>query len=333
MRLSLLLALSLSVLSACGDDAPPEPELDTSVLVGPLELAISARSEGGDPSNALHIDVNQSLVRMEGVHVIELERGGRLPASALSGDTLADLTNRIRSAPSRSTVALRVHGAVPYGTTVRVVRAALEAGYRNVSFAVRPPNAPSPTSSGWMNLTGPRVVGVGDDVTFTPTRAWSDFADNWQEVYEQCRAGSYVDCGGRPAVIAEGGELEMSLFTRGNGMVIRFFQVNAPDAGPASTGPAMLEGLRAPTTGEETVPVPPATEGAFSFRFQEASAAENHISLAMRPVCGAAACPLIVEADEETETMRILSLVGAVAPVGAAAPSVVFRMPNPPPVL
>lgn len=327
MRLLALTASSLLILCAC-DEPPPEPELDTSVMVGPLELAISARSEGGDPSNALRIDINQSLVRMEGVHVAELEGAGNLPASALSGGAFTALRDRIRAAPARSTLALTVHGAVPYGTTVRVVQAALDAGYRNVSFAVRPPNAPSPTTTGWLNLTGPRVVGAGDDVTFTPARPWSDFASNWQEVYEQCRAGAYVDCGGRPAVIAEGGELEMTLFTRGNGMVIRFFQVNAPDAGVPSTGPAMLEGVRAPTSGEEEIPPEPATEGAFSFRFQEASAAENHISLAMRPVCGASPCPLIVEADEETQTMRVLSLLGAVAPVGAAPPNVVFRLPD-----
>jgi hypothetical protein len=327
MRTAVLPLLSLSLLSAC-DEPPPAPELDTSVMVGPLELAISARSETGDPSNALHIDVNQDLVRMEGVHVVELERGGRLPASALSGDALTGLRDRIRESPSRSALALTVHGAVPYGTTVRVLQAAIDAGYRNVSFAVRPPSAPSPTTTGWLNLSGPRVVGAGDDVTFTPPRPWSDFTANWQEVYEQCRAGMYVDCGGRPSVIAEGGELEMTLFTRGNGMVIRFFQVNAPDAGVPSAGPAMLEGVRAPSGGEEVIPPDPATEGAFSFRFQEASTAENHISLAMRPVCGASACPLIVEADEETETMRILSLVGAVAPTGAAAPNVVFRLPD-----
>lgn len=324
-----VLAFASLLLSAC-DEPPPEPELDTSVMVGPLELAISARSEGGDPTNALRIDVNQDLVRMEGVHVIELERGGRLPASELTNGLLAGLTSRIRTAPSRSTVALTVHASVPYGTTVRIVQAALDAGYRNVSFAVRPPNPPSPTTTGWLNLTAPRVTGAHDDVTFMPPRPWSDFADNWQEVYEQCRAGAYVDCGARPSVIATGGDLEMNLFTRGNGMVIRFFQVNAPDAGPVATGgPAMLDGVRAPGSGApEEIPPPPATDGAFSFRFQEASTAENHISLAMRPVCGAAACPLIVEADEETETMRVLSLIGAVAPTGATAPNVVFRRPE-----
>jgi hypothetical protein len=48
----------------------------------------------------------------------------------------------------------------------------------------------------------------------------------------------------------------------------------------------------------------------------------------MRPVCGASPCPLIVEADEETQTMRVLSLLGAVAPVGSAPPNVVFRLPD-----
>lgn len=331
-RISICAVLALFVV-AC-DEPPPEPELDNSVMVGALELAISARNDAREPSGALHIDINQDLVRMEGVHITELGRGGRLPEAETTPSGYGTLRERIRAAPSRSALALTVHGAVPYGTTVRVVQAALEAGYRNVSFAVRPPNAPSPSTTGWLELTGPRVVGAGDDVTFTPTRPWEDFGSHWEEVYEGCRAagaGMYVDCDGPPAAVAVGGELQIVLFTRGNGMVVNFNQVNVPDAGPAPTGggPALLEGLARPAegAGEEVPPTPDGT-AAFSWRFQEASQADNHISLAARPVCGAGSCPIIVEADEETETMRILSLLGSVVPNGSTAPNVVFRLPD-----
>ena len=37
---------------------------------------------------------------------------------------------------------------------------------------------------------------------------------------------------------------------------------------------------------------------------------------------------VVVSPDEETETMRVLSLIGAVAPVGSAPPNVVFRLPD-----
>ncbi len=335
IRTSLTSAFVSLALVACGDDTPPEPELDTSVMVGPLELAIAGRNDGNNPSGALHIDINQSLVRMEGVHITELGRAGRLPEAETGDGGYATLRDAIRAAPSRAVVALTIHGAIPYGTTVRVVQAAIDAGYRTVSFAVRPPNAPSPTTTGWLELTIPRVVGAGDDVTFMPTRRWEDFSTHWQEVYEGCRAAApnYVDCSGPPALAAPGGDLQMVLFTRGNGMSVRFNQVNAPDAGPAAGGggggPALLEGLSRPNpnAGEEEPPTP-VTTGVFSFRFIEASLPESHISVMARPVCGAAACPLIVEADEETETMRVLSLIGAVAPNGATSPNVVFRMPD-----
>lgn len=327
-----LVPLALFSLTAC-DDTPPEPELDTTMMVGPLELAISSRNDASAPANALHIDINTDLVRMEGVHVIELERGGRLPAAEITAG-LASLRDRIRALPSRSALALTVHGVVPYGTTVRVVQAALDAGYRNVSFAVRPPNAPSPTSTGWLELTGVRVVGAGDDVTFVPTRPWEDFGSHWEEVYAGCRAAApnYVDCDPNPPAVAVGGDLQMVLFTRGNGMVVRFNQTNAPDAGPVSAGgggPALLEGLArpAPATPEEEPPTP-VGHAAFSFRFLEASLPDNHISLATRPVCGPGSCPIVIEADEETETMRVLSLLGSVVPNGAAGPNVVLRLPD-----
>ena len=331
---TLLASLLLLSLVAC-DDTPPEPELDTTVMVGPLELAISSRSDGANPAGALHIEVNSDLVRMEGVHITELARGGRLPEAETGAAGYTTLRDAIRAAPSRAILALTLHGVVPYGTTVRVVQAALEAGYRTISFAVRPPNAPSPTTTGWLELTAPRVVGAGDDVAFMPARSWDDFSTHWQEVYEGCRAAApnYVDCSGPPALAAPGGDLQMILFTRGNGMMVRFSQVNAPDAGPAGGGggggPALLEGLARvdPRAGEEEPPTP-VTTGAFSFRFIEASLADNHISMMARPVCGSAACPLIVEADEETETMRVLSLLGSVSPNGATSPNVVFRLPE-----
>lgn len=333
MRTRILFAALASLLFVACDDTPPEPELDTTVMVGPLELAIASRNDGNTPSGALHIDVNGTLVRMEGVHITDLGRGGRLPEAETGPEGYGTLREAIRAAPSRAILALTLHGVVPYGTTVRVVQAALDAGYRTISFAVRPPNAPSPTTTGWLELTLPRVVGAGDDVSFMPARRWEDFSSHWQEVYEGCRAAApnYVDCSGPPALAAPGGDLQMVLFTRGNGMSVRFNQVNAPDAGPAAGGggPALLEGLARPDprAGEEEPPTP-VTTGVFSFRFIEASLPENHISVMARPVCGAAACPLIIEADEETETMRVLSLIGAVAPNGSTSPNVVFRLPD-----
>lgn len=335
MRVSPLLVLSaaaLVTLVAC-DDTPPEPELDTTVMVGPLELAISSRNDGHDPAGALHIEVNGELVRMEGVHITELGRGGRLPEAETGPQGYATLRDAIRAAPSRAILALTLHGVVPYGTTVRVVQAALEAGYRTISFAVRPPNAATPSTTGWLELTAPRVVGAEEEVTFMPARRWEDFSSHWQEVYEGCRAAApnYVDCSGPPALAAPGGDLQMVLFTRGNGMNVRFNQVNAPEAAPTGGGggPALLEGLARvdPHAGEEEPPTP-VTTGAFSFRFIEASLADNHISVMARPVCGSAACPLIIEADEETETMRVLSLLGSVSPNGATSPNVVFRLPD-----
>lgn len=329
--LARLFALTLScllALTACEDPPPPAPE-DEPPIVGALEVAISLHSRDPEPSGALHIEINQTELQLEHHSVYTLS-DGRPPASEVTAEGYALLRERIAAAPARSAASLTVHGAVPYGTMVRTVQTLLAANYRTFHFAVRQPNA-SPPAMGWITIESPRVVPATGAVTFpTVSRPWSDFGSHWQEIYEACREGRYIDCDGAPSALAEGGELVVELWARGSGMVVRFEQTNAPDAGPPSAGgPAMLEGVAAPSTGEEDVPLPiPDAQAVFSFRFEEASNPESHLPAVTRPVCASATCPIIIEADDETQSMRVLSLLGAVWPDGTTPPVIAFRLPG-----
>lgn len=323
-RLALLWLSIVTCLVACEDPPPPPPE-EEPPIVGALEVAISLHSRDPAPSGALHIEINQTELQLEHQPVYEMTNG-RPPAAEVTDNGYRLLAERIAAAPARSAASLTIHGAVPYGTMVRTLQTLIAANYHTFHFAVRQPNA-SPPAFGWLTVENPRVVPAEGDPTFPGvTTPWSNFTSNWQEVYDACRAGRYVDCEGPSTVAAEGGEVLVTLWARGNGMKVSFEQMNAPDAGPVGTGgPAMLDGLRAPTS-DEPPPPPPDAYASFTFRFEEASSAESHIPLAVRPVCGAATCPMIVETDEETMSMRVLSLLGAAWPDGASPPVIAFRL-------
>jgi biopolymer transport protein ExbD len=331
------LVLSLAALSlvACGgpDEAPPATS--SAPIVGAMELPISLRSAGADPTNALRVEVSPSELRVESQSLFSLTQG-RIPAAELTPAGVSRLTSTLQAAPPRTRVALTVHGMVPYGTLARVVQAATSAGYHDFSFAVRPASgaATGAATTGWIELAGVQSAPAGtspvDPSTYGGSRPFSDFASHWDEVYEGCRsagAGRYIDCDSKATAIAEGGVLQVSEWARGQGMRVTFQRVGAPAPEPTrAAAPALIEGVRAAPSAD-AVEAPVHTEGTFSFRADVATATDSAISLAMRPVCAAQACDVVIEGDETTPTLRVLSLLGAGSPDGSAAPRVIFRLP------
>jgi hypothetical protein len=326
--------------AACGEEAPPAP-VELPPLVGALEVPISFRNDAPAPSGALRIEASMSELRLDGQPVYTGLSRGLAPDTEESPEGLVQLLARVRAAPARSAAVLTLLGTVPYETTVRVVQTLSTAGYREIVFAVRPPGG-NPTARGHLALSGPLVAPAGGPVTFPGgARRWEDFTSHWAEMYEACRAGQYIDCDGSPLEPAPGGEFQMVLWARGQGMQMRFNQLNAPEAAAARPATvALIEGVPAdPSAGAEPPPPPPDTSGVFSFRADEATHVETDratgaqtpssaISTTARPVCGAAPCSVVVEADAETPVMRVLSFLGAAFPNGSAAPSVAFRMPE-----
>jgi hypothetical protein len=326
--LACLLLLSLPMLVAC-EDPPPPAEPEEEPIVGMGEVAISLHHADPAPSGALHIEISQTELQLEHHSVYTLD-DGRPPAAEVTPNGYTLLATRIAAAPSRSAASITAMGAVPYGTVVRTIQTLLNANYRTIHFAVREPNA-SPPAWGWMTLESPRVVPHEGDVTFPGvTTPWSAFTDHWREVYDECNAGRFVDCEGPASLAAEGGELQLRTFIRGGMLGLTFDQMNAPDAGPVPTGgPRMLDGVRAPGGDDEEEPPPmPDAEARFDWRFEEAANPESHIPLAVRPVCGSNTCPIVIEADDETQVMRVLSFLGAIWPDGASPPAVAFRLPE-----
>ncbi len=316
----------LAVLTACGEEAPP-PDPELPQLVYGLELPISLRNDGATPTNALRIEIAPGEMHLDGHMLFDMTRG-RPADSEVTAAGYPTLLQRVQAAPAHTSAALTVHGVVPYGTTVRVLQTLIAAGYHEFSFAVRTADG-SPTIR-WLTITSPEIAPATGDVAMVGTeRPWEDFSSHWSEIYDACRAGHYVDCDGLPAAIAPGGHFQLELWTRGSGMILRFDQIDVGDAGVPTTGAvAMLPGVPQPES-EGDPPPRPFTTGAFSFRAEEATQADSAISTTTRPVCAMAACPTIVVADDGTQTMRVISLLGAAFPNGTTAPRLAFRLPPP----
>jgi hypothetical protein len=326
MRTSALyLALVTSVVAACGGEAAPPEDPELPPLVGALEVPISLRNDANAPSNALRIEISNTQMHVDGHALYELNRG-EPPDAELTPEGYTQLRTRVASLPARGVASLTIHGIVPYGTFVHVLQTLLAAGYHEFAIAVRLPDG-SP-SIRWMTITSPEIAPEHGPVAFPGTeRPWEDFTTHWGEVYDACRDGHYIDCDGTPASAAPGGHLQLVLWSRGQGMIVRFNQIDVLDGGVPAAAPtvAMLPGVPQPQSDDEPPPRP-FTTGAFSFRADEATQADSAISLTTRPVCAAAVCPTLVEADEGTSFMRVVSLVGASFPSGSTAPRLAFRM-------
>jgi hypothetical protein len=173
-----------------------------------------------------------------------------------------------------------------------------------------------------------------------PPLPWTAFTEHWHDVYVACRAGQYVDCDGTATRIMEGGNLQMLLWTRGMAMKVTFLRVPPPGEAPIADAPSLADAVMAagaetatkhPTKAHRPGPgefmVPPAIEGAFSFRQSEAVDEDSAISAATHPVCAAQSCQAVITTDASAASMRVISMIGAVFPDGYTEPQLAFRLP------
>jgi len=317
-------------LVACDGDEEQSAE-DTGPIVGVMELPISFRNQAPAPSNAVHVEISPTELRLEGHKVIDLERG-LVPRAERGGDVVTKLQQAISSGPARRAAALRLHVNTPYLTTALVLSTLRAANISQVGFEVRPPGGLSDT--GWLVLDRYAVEPASQEPHEFERpfqRQWDELVEKWADVYTACRSAHYVDCNGAPFNPARGGSMEIRLFARGSALKVEFIRFGIEDPEPGEGGPPMLEGVPVQPTaeGEEALEMgPPVTEGAFTWRFAGATEDPSPISAAFRPLCGARPCGIVNTGDSNTMTLRPVSFIGAAFPDGTEAPYVVFRIPT-----
>lgn len=321
LRLALALILALSAF-ACGDDAEGGEAASTEPTVGLLELPISNRHDAA-PTNAVDLEISGSAIRLDGRDVLALE-SGRVPDAERDGVRIPKLAEAIAGAPARRAATLRIYASTPYQTTALVLGTLKAANVGEVAFAVRRGMA---TELGYLKIDGFDVRPESTEPVTVPAthqRAWNELPPVWESMNDACRGGEhYVDCAYKPSEIAEGGDLQVTFFARGSAVKLELDRVRGVDAPPPAQ-PELLEGLAADPA---QVVVEPAKNAAFMWRFQAATMADSPISAVMRPLCGAQPCGGVIAAEGQTQTMTVLSFLGASFPNGTPAPFVVFQVP------
>ncbi len=325
-----VLLLASLVFTGCGDDGDENQE-STDPIVGVLELPISYRYEASAPSDAVAIEIAPANLRVDGHTILELDNG-KVPESSVGGapPTITELRSALEGGPARRVATLRILGSTPWRTTMLVLSTLKETRVAEASFMVRQGTG---TEIGYLNLTNWEIREELDEFHEPPAthlRSWDEIGDIWEEMYTACRAGPYVDCSFKAPNIAEGGNMHMELFARGNAVKIDLHRFGAPEPeGPAPAVDTFLDGI-GPAEGDEEVELPPATHAAFTWRYQATTPqadAENVVANTMRPLCGSQPCGALVEAEAQTPTMRVLSFIGSAFPNGTDEPYLMFQIP------
>jgi len=329
--------LGLANLSGCGDKPPAEaPDAPAGPVVSVTELPVTLRSQGSAPSGAVNIEVGQSALQVASKPVLTLN-GGTLTDADRQHQELPKLIQALQAVPHASAT-IAAGASVPYATVASVLASAKSAGVGNVAFQVR---APSGSTPGWLAIESfdVRAKTRNDEaVPGAPPRPWSDFTSQWEAIQSACGAARTGNCALKPEKIAEGGELKIVLHAAGQGVNVEFFRLGPPPVEPAEPPPAKgskhkakrkarKEASKPKDVAEELENVPPATEALFQFRAQEAVTSPSAISEVVKPLCGASACNVVVQADAATPFVRVISLVGAAFPDGSPAPRLAFELP------
>jgi len=326
MKRAVIATIAALALCACGEEEPVETESPDPV-VGPLELPISFRHETSAPATPLRVEIAPGRLRLDGHTLFEMS-GGEIPEGERSGDVVPKLAEAIAGSAARNAAVIRAAAPTPYMTTSLVLNTLSEANIQQVAFAVR---KGSTTDMGYLKLDRFQVRAEGDEWVEFPQshqRRWNELEPIWSDMYSACRENHYVDCAFKPESIAEDGAMQITLFTRGNAVKVELHRFGAPDPEPSGGGggPALLDGLE-PAQPAEVEEAPPATTAAFTWRFQASTQEPSVVTATMRPLCGARPCGVVVTAEGQTPTMRILSFLGSAFPNGTDAPQVMFQIP------
>lgn len=317
----------LIALCACSDSAPAVPATATEI-VGVLELPMSHRSMPQPPAGAGLIEISPTELRYEHQPVLSLTQG-RPAATEIQGDTIGKLRDALTSGTRHGAVILRMHVLTPFVTMKQILATATAANISTVVFAIRPVS--SPTSVGWLDLRSYTLMPPGENPVAIPGAAvipWDEFVRAWGSVSDACRHDQRAECSSPSSNPAVGGNTNILIRTRGDGIKLEFTQFGAPEvAAPAAPRVEMIEGVAGGQTAaaEEEDLEEPVADAHYTFRVSAVTATPSPFSGMLSAICASRSCGVTVLADPETNAMNAISALGASFPTGSQAPYVIFR--------
>ncbi len=321
----LAVVVFLALLAGCSDKRKVPAE-STTPVVGIMELAVSGRTGDPAPSNPLHIEVAPDRIRLDAHTVVHLS-DGTLAAADQVGGIIPKLAGAIGAGPARSSAALMVHVETPFDTLVAILATLKQQHIAQIGFEVR---KRSTANTGFIDTASYDVSAPTDPpqpFAAPAQRTWDEMTAVWQQMHDACSLKDQVDCDLVPNPVAQGGQLAITLWVRGNGLKVHLTRFGGPDAAaPKPQAAAMLDGVPAPQAGAADDQEPPATEAAFTWRAEAATEDASPISGTMRNLCGTRPCGSIVLAQGDTLTARVLSFIGAAYPDGTPKPDLRFEI-------
>src|SRR5690554_215252 len=308
----------LAYLVACSSEPREEvvesaAKEEASVLVS--DLIASERSDGSAPSDPHLIAISQTRIDVGGARVFDLE-GRLLPKSVRGGKELPLLREYLLADKGKEGAVLWVHANASVGALARVLATLEAAEIAPIHFAVRKDRS---GGVGYLSPASIKTLPEGEAIPRQGDafrRAWSEVPELAASMRDGCEGRGAVSCGGLKEGDAEGGLIAIELFTQQDAMRIRVEQ--AEGSRPATKRPRRAS--------NEAPPTPSELE--FLWRREAAHFEGSPIGLAMRPLCAAERCGVVMRAHATDRAGSALRLLGSAFPNGALAPEVIFLIPS-----
>ncbi len=321
----LVVALACAACSGSTEEAPALPPPDERVRDIDLPLSRRANDRAGD--DAVPVLIAIDAIAIGGTEVATLTRGALTPAPR-APTPVAALTAAVPAGKTEARI--RMHQATHLATLLTVVASLREKGIERFAFDVRRDALASATGAFVVERLEARAPST-EPHRFDPpyARAWDTVTEVWDDAYVACSTseGSF-DCSPVPPQIAFGGDVDIAIFRRQNGVILDFRRfgmgndVTAREAFLAQQN-TRTEGTRNRDADREAIP--PATLASFGFRWASLSAdPEAPIAKVMRELTRNEPVGVRVSADPTSEAGAIVTLLGAAFPEGVRAPAVVL---------
>ena len=211
------------------------------------------------------------LLVKDGHDVVPLTRGA-LPAGTGDAAKLPALAAAIPS--GRTEAHLRMHAATKFATLLSVIATLRDKGIERIGFDVRT-DSMGENVGVLVPLSIDARPATSEHFAFPEPfgRGWDALTEAWDDAYVACSGspGSF-DCSPVTQNVAYGGDGEIALFRRGNGVILDFHRFNVgAQEGPSNPLDLMVgrngRSRRSPHDAE-----PPASLASFGFRWESTAA-------------------------------------------------------------
>lgn len=323
----LIFALGLALATACSQKAPEPHAATPTDRVRNIDLPFARRSGDSLGSSAPLVLIAFDAIAIDGHDLVPLTRGAMTPAQS-SPAAIPAIASAIPTGTNE--VRVRMHTSTKLPTLLAVVVTLRERGVARIGFDVRKDALGENTGTLAVATLDARAPSTTAHVFDAPySRAWDQIPEVWDDAFVACNGseGSF-NCSAVTDRLAFGGDAEIALFRRHNGVILDMRRFGMGGDIPAAEAFMNQQndrrgGVRNRDRDREALP--PATSASFGFRSESLSAEPmSPLAAVMRALTQAGPVGVRVSADANSDAGAVLSLIGAAFPDGVTAPAIML---------